>query len=84
MNRFTNKAALITGAGSGIGEATAVRLASEGAKVIPVGRTANELERVAQKLPANQSYFRLADLSDRGRVEELLADVVSQFAGWFW
>lgn len=38
MNRFSGKTALITGAGTGIGSATAQRLADEGAQVILMGR----------------------------------------------
>ncbi|WP_078547489.1 SDR family NAD(P)-dependent oxidoreductase [Litchfieldia alkalitelluris] len=48
--RFSEKVAVVTGAGSGIGEATAVRLANEGAKLILVGRTKSKLERVARKI----------------------------------
>lgn len=39
MKRFEHSLVLITGAGSGIGEATAKRVAQEGADVILVGRT---------------------------------------------
>ncbi|WP_068073600.1 SDR family NAD(P)-dependent oxidoreductase [Novosphingobium lentum] len=45
--RFTNKVALITGGGTGIGAAAARRIAAEGGKVVLVGRRAEPLEAVA-------------------------------------
>ncbi|MBE4908961.1 SDR family oxidoreductase [Bacillus luteolus] len=50
MTRFSQTIAVVTGAGSGIGESTAIRLASEGAKVILVGRTQEKLELVSNKI----------------------------------
>lgn len=46
-----NRVAIVTGASSGIGKATALSLAKEGVKVILVGRNANELEK--QKMQIN-------------------------------
>jgi NAD(P)-dependent dehydrogenase (short-subunit alcohol dehydrogenase family) len=46
--RFEGKVMLITGGGSGIGEATAERAASEGAKVVLVGRTQEKLDEAAK------------------------------------
>lgn len=50
MNRFASKSAIITGAGSGIGAATAQRLADEGAQVILMGRRAEPLEAIATRM----------------------------------
>jgi NAD(P)-dependent dehydrogenase (short-subunit alcohol dehydrogenase family) len=44
------RAALVTGATSGIGRATALRFAEEGARVAAVGRNPEELERVAAEI----------------------------------
>ncbi|AKH70344.1 dehydrogenase of unknown specificity, short-chain alcohol dehydrogenase like [Spongiibacter sp. IMCC21906] len=44
MERLKGKRAIVTGAGSGIGRATAIRFASEGAAVLAVGRTRENIE----------------------------------------
>ena len=75
---------MVTGAGSGIGEQTAARLASEGAQVILVGRTVSKLERAAQQINEGLSepaadIFQ-ADVTKEEEVQEL-ADFIEQKAG---
>src|SRR5438128_1870136 len=48
--RFENQAAIVTGAGRGIGHAIAVRLASEGARVACVSRSEKNAKRTADEL----------------------------------
>lgn len=69
MRRFDQTISVITGAGSGIGEQTAFRLANEGSKVILVGRTKEKLEKTAEKI--NE---KLNDLS----AEVFTADVTNE------
>lgn len=52
MGIFENKIAVVTGAGGTLCSEIAIRLAEEGAKVYLVGRTAEKLEKVAEKIAA--------------------------------
>lgn len=52
MSRLPGKVAVVTGAGSGIGAATAVAMAREGAAVVLAGRTAARVEAVAARIAA--------------------------------
>ncbi|MGW8425801.1 SDR family NAD(P)-dependent oxidoreductase [Peribacillus simplex] len=53
--RFSQSIAVVTGAGSGIGKATAMRLSDEGAKVLLVGRTKGKLEEAAAEINARHT-----------------------------
>jgi NAD(P)-dependent dehydrogenase (short-subunit alcohol dehydrogenase family) len=53
---LTGKIAVITGAGSGVGQAAAIGLAQEGASVVLVGRTLSALETTAGQLPSGSRY----------------------------
>ncbi|WLR57142.1 SDR family NAD(P)-dependent oxidoreductase [Mesobacillus subterraneus] len=81
--RFAETVVLVTGAGSGIGKAAAFRFASEGAKVILVGRTKSKLESAAQeindfhKLPREEIFS--ADVTDEEDVRELAHYMEEQF-----
>ncbi len=84
MQRFSGKTVLVTGAGSGIGAATARRFASEGANVVLVGRRRDALESVAKNLDTARIPRILvhdADVSDPKPVEALVAATVARFGG---
>jgi len=65
VSTLQDKTAIVTGAGSGIGEKTAEMLAAEGAKVILVGRRLEPLEAVAARISAlgGQATAHSADLT---------------------
>ncbi|RFU63491.1 SDR family NAD(P)-dependent oxidoreductase [Peribacillus glennii] len=81
--RFSQSIALITGAGTGIGKATALRLANEGARVILTGRTRSKLEEAAHEINSAKKnpvaeIFR-ADVTVEQDVKELAEYIRNQF-----
>ena len=68
---------MVTGASSGIGEATARAVAARGAKVLLVARRAGELARVADEIAeaGGTAYVYPCDLTDADAVDRMLAQV---------
>lgn len=81
MKRFENQVAIVTGAGRGIGEAIAKRLAAEGARIAVVSRTASNSMRTADAInsvAADTARPYAVDVADFDAVqktgEQILAD----------
>lgn len=91
--RLEGRAAIVTGGASGIGRATALRLAAEGAMVLAVDLDATGLDRTVAALPAGATGSitpHVADVSDEAAVAATVAravetggglDVVANIAG---
>ncbi|MGB4863337.1 MAG: SDR family NAD(P)-dependent oxidoreductase, partial [Tepidiformaceae bacterium] len=79
----SGKVVLVTGAGSGMGEATAYVFSDEGAKVAAVDQNREPVERVANAITAAGNTARgwPCDVSDRDAVNRLVAEVVDAFGG---
>jgi len=79
--RLEGKVAVITGAGQGIGEATAERMVEEGAKVVVSDVNAETGEAVAQKLrdQGGEAQFVAADVSSVADVKALMAATKEAF-----
>jgi NAD(P)-dependent dehydrogenase (short-subunit alcohol dehydrogenase family) len=78
--RLHNKVALITGAGAGIGEATAELFVREGAKVMVADRDGALAERVAARLGDN-ALACTADVSKSDQVQAMVEACVARFGG---
>lgn len=74
--RFKNKTALITGGGTGIGAATARRMAAEGANVVLVGRRKEPLAEVAAE---TRALVVAADAADGAAMAAAVAAAVERF-----
>jgi NAD(P)-dependent dehydrogenase (short-subunit alcohol dehydrogenase family) len=89
--RLEGKVAIITGASRGIGSATAVRLAAEGARVALVARTekpgerklAGSLEQTARRIEAlgGECVLITADLVDPAKRRHIVPETIRRFGG---
>jgi NAD(P)-dependent dehydrogenase (short-subunit alcohol dehydrogenase family) len=78
---LTGKVALVTGAGSGIGKASALRFARAGAKVGALGRTADEVRRTAEEIRSagGEAIHLVADVSNDGQVRRATDQLADTF-----
>jgi ketoreductase RED2 len=91
MDELDGRVAIVTGSSSGIGEATARRLAGLGAKVVVNSSSSVDAgTSIAESLPSESLYIQ-ADISDQEQGRELLARTIDRFgrldilvnnAGW--
>jgi len=83
MTSLKDKVALVTGGGTGIGAATALRLAEEGANVAVCGRRIGPLESIVSEIEnkGGQALAIVCDIADESQVDTTISAVVSQFGG---
>jgi NAD(P)-dependent dehydrogenase (short-subunit alcohol dehydrogenase family) len=78
--RLEGKAALVTGAGSGIGRGIARRYEAEGARLMLVDRDADGLEETASMLEQGPE-LRVLDVTDAAAFDAAVAEAVRRFGG---
>ncbi len=82
MPKLENKTALITGAGRGIGKATAILFAHEGANLILVSRTESELDETAAicRRDGNTVFASVVDVSKQTEIDRLFNAIADRFS----
>jgi short-subunit dehydrogenase len=80
-NTFRDKVAIVTGASAGIGKSLAVRLASQGAKLVLAARRADRLEQVAVECRqrGGEALVFPTDVSDEAQCKALMEKCIDKF-----
>lgn len=76
---FSNKVVIVTGGSSGIGAATAIMFAKQGANVALVGRNEDRLNSVANQCNGNSHLVIKADVTNADDVERIIQMTVKSF-----
>jgi NAD(P)-dependent dehydrogenase (short-subunit alcohol dehydrogenase family) len=79
--RFAGRTVIITGGGRGIGQATALAFAAEGADVLVLGRTVADLEDTVAQITAKdgQAWLLACDVTDEAQVDRAAAQAVANW-----
>lgn len=79
--KLTGKVALVTGASSGIGEATALALAAEGARVAIAARRVERLEELAKRIQeqGGETLIMNIDVTDESKAREMVKRTLQQW-----
>ena len=81
MAKLEGKVAVVTGASSGIGEATAEALAAEGASVVVAARREDRLAELAERIrgEGGRVLAAVCDVTDEGQAHGLIRKAVQEF-----
>jgi 3-oxoacyl-[acyl-carrier protein] reductase len=80
MGGMKGKVAIVTGAGGGVGRAIAKRLASEGCKVVLLGRNMAKLQKVASEIGDKKNVMTVvADITKEAEVLSAIEQTISSF-----
>ncbi|WP_294393194.1 SDR family oxidoreductase [uncultured Sphingomonas sp.] len=81
MQDLAGKVAVVTGASSGIGEASARLLVEEGVRVVLAARRLDRIEAMARELGTESAFAIACDVGDMGQVTALFDQVRGRFGG---
>lgn len=79
MGRLDGKVAIVTGASSGIGEATAIALAEEGARVAGAARRTDRLKGLAERIGADKFLAVTADVREEADCQRIVHETLSKW-----